>query len=835
MLESPSFQAWLDSRGTRDSVLWYHGHPAVGKTILTSIAINHVTESIDNRNIALTFMYIDSANPNTFLVLNLLGSMIRQLAAHTSNTKTTTKLNTFLKTSAKNRDMTEEDAVSWIETLSREFDVVYTFVDALDECPESSRHNLLAQLKRCSEGLMRVFLTSRSNVDVTVHIPHAIVANIDSIRNDITDYVDSKIQGTSRLAHLIAGNSGLKREIVRTINSQANGMFLLASLQIESLGDQTTASGVRLALKKLPADLFAMYDKTMDRIRDQAKQDAELGLKALLMMFGAQRTLTFGELRHALAVAPGNAHLDPEAFPHLEILLNATAGLVTTYDNGDYTQEDMEKEVHFVHGTLKEYFDDRRERVFPNLSFIMAETCLSYLCLEEFESGVCATGELFLNRNKEFCFFSYASQYWASHLRGVQTKLMDQSLAFVQNIRKTSAWQESFEWADLPKDPTCLTAQLQLSELCAKLISPQGINSRNSEGETLLHLAVIGNHYLTNLTQSGLEYQYATVLLILDHGADIEAKDLSGRTAAFSAVERSNGTILSLLLDRGANVNARMDDGATLLHPPFAMERSEEVWHILLDRSPDVNVLTNKGDSVIHGAVSYTTSAIVERLIDMGADSNLADSRGITPVLEAARQPCLKTLKILIERGAHPHVTDSVGRTPLHFSPLWYPHFEALETISRVQNIDAQDKKGRTPLHHAYYALAQSRVELKAENDIRHFIDETFRTPKYAIIVDQLIKLGASETIADVEGRIPEDYSKWSTYVDAMRWVNSYSDFTHRIVSNPATEMTEYTRWPILLPYYQPRVRSCYVSHYHEPNWLGRGYDVIAGAAGRGN
>ena len=830
LLDSPAFQAWLKSSGTQHSVLWCQGNPGVGKTVMTSIAINYVTESIGGRKIALTYIYCDYTNPDTFLVLNLLGSIIQQLVEQTSNFESTTKLKTFKRASAKNRDMTEEDAVFWIETLSGDFDIIYTFVDALDECPESCRNTLLAQLKGYSKGNMRVFLTSRSNVDVEVHIAHAVEVNIDPIRNDITDYVESKIKKSSRLARLIVGNSKLKRDIVHTINSQANGMFLLASLQIESLNDQTTASGVRLALKKLPADLFAMYDKIMERIRDQSKQDAELGLKALLMMSGAQQMLTVDELRHALAVEPGVAHLDAEALPHLEILLNATAGLVTAEDYNE-TPEGLQKVLFFVHRTLDEYFDINRERLFPELRVFMARKCLSYLSLEEFESGMCVKDELFLKRKNDFCFFSYASNHWAFHVRSVQTELMDLSLAFVQNTMKTSAWLQSIKNSDsgslirysdedLPLDPTCLAAQLHLSELCAKLISLRGSNSRNSLGETLLHQAVGGEPlylYSTRSIKPRNADQYATALVLFEHGVDIDAKDSRGKTVAFDAVSQNNGNILSLLLDHGANVNHRMDDGTTLLRYAIRREGAQEILQILLDKSPDVNALTNKGRSVIHSAVLSTTSTIIDRLIDLGADFNVADSRGITPVLEAARQPRLEMLKTLIKRGASPNVTDSVGRTPLHFAFLWFHRFDVLETLSRIQEIDALDKKGRTPLHHVYYALAQSQRKLLPNRYAQFHEDQMLHTPKYAAIIERLIKLGASETITDAEGRKPEDYSQWSTHGDAVRWVNGYSNLTHIVVSE-SDELLLFFNFPALLFYDQPRINPSLYSVYNERN-----------------
>ena len=74
----------------------------------------------------------------------------------------------------------------------------------------------------------------------------------------------------------------------------------------------------------------------------------------------------------------------------------------------------------------------------------MARKCLYYLSLNQFESGKCANWQLTERRMDKFHFLRYAAHNWAHHLRGLQRELMDQSLAFVQDGMKTSAWLDCF-------------------------------------------------------------------------------------------------------------------------------------------------------------------------------------------------------------------------------------------------------------------------------------------------------------------------------------------------------------------------------------------------------
>ena len=175
---------------------------------------------------------------------------------------------------------------------------------------------------------------------------HAIRAGIAAVSDNITAFVGSKIDESSSRTLSTKTDTELRQHIVRTICSQANGIFLLARLQVMSLSSEISPSGVRSALKRLPTDLFTKYDQIIDRIRNQPTKHAELGLGVLSTIFGATRPLGVAELGHALAIRPGNSDLDFGEVVGLESMLSSTAGLVTT-DLEDGEDEDSIKLVHY--------------------------------------------------------------------------------------------------------------------------------------------------------------------------------------------------------------------------------------------------------------------------------------------------------------------------------------------------------------------------------------------------------------------------------------------------------------------------------------------------------
>ncbi len=800
LLESPNFQTWLSSEDSQNSVLWCPGAPGVGKIVITSVVVNHIIEYIGGRRSAVVYIYCEYANAQTFSVENLLGSMVRQLVTQTSDADTVAELLKFVKQTAKNRNLTNEELSSCVEDLSKKFDVVYILVDALDECPEIVRGTLLTRLQNFSEKNMRVFLTSRPDVNVIERIPPAVRAEISATDNDITAFVESKIDKSSILASLTARDPKLKEYIVKRIISQSAGIFLLAGLQTESLGNRKSAREVQSALAKLPTNTSAMYDRTIERIRDQPKGGAELAFKVLSMILGATRPLEVDELRYALGLESGDTKLDYDAIVDVKILLDVTAGLVITYQTNDFMGQ--REWCRFVHYTLQEYLKANQKELFPSLELDMARVCLSYLSLDGSICGKCDKEDLLDNSRTKFCkhsFFNYAAMNWTHHLRGVQMELMDQSLAYVQDSAKTSIWLEAFESSscyhmglsspeDLPLDPVFLAAHFHLLELFTRLISSRDINTRNSRGETPLIRAVnvqmwqkIGCEpfyaYVSDvkMSQKGEEpsflrsldlEQHAMVQLILDYHADIDAMDSLGKTAAFHAVEVENGGILSLLLDRGADIDVRLDGGDSLLHLAAQNDRRVDIMQLLLHRGADVNVLNSYGRSPLHVAANHLNSTILDCLIDYGAFLDVADDYNTTPLLSAVKKGRLETLTALIKRGARLDITDCMGRSPLHLA-ISPPKPDVVGVVIPAQRVDVVDVKGRTPLHYAYFNSAQVPVGFEI------WPSEEWRIA-IADVIRQLVQGGASETIADADGRIPKDYSEWSTKEHGYQWITSY-------------------------------------------------------------
>jgi ankyrin repeat protein len=129
-----------------------------------------------------------------------------------------------------------------------------------------------------------------------------------------------------------------------------------------------------------------------------------------------------------------------------------------------------------------------------------------------------------------------------------------------------------------------------------------------------------------------------TPLLMRQHnGGDPQLGD--GATALMRAAKVSDTTIIGLLLDRGADPNARLRNQTTPLM--MAASRSArnggpetatiEALRLLLARGADIDAINDNGETALHVAVSRS-DALVKFLAGQGAKLDIKDKAGRTPL-----------------------------------------------------------------------------------------------------------------------------------------------------------------------------------------------------------
>lgn len=141
------------------------------------------------------------------------------------------------------------------------------------------------------------------------------------------------------------------------------------------------------------------------------------------------------------------------------------------------------------------------------------------------------------------------------------------------------------------------------------------------------------------------------VRLLLERGADPNAKSLYGDTPLVRATAAGERNIAVLLLAAGADPNLRCAGEITALH--WAAEHHDDMTRLLLDAGADPMARTAEGDTPLHWAATAETERPESclALIVAGADPDARNLRDKTPA-ELAEDRLATASAILAGREA---------------------------------------------------------------------------------------------------------------------------------------------------------------------------------------
>jgi len=149
---------------------------------------------------------------------------------------------------------------------------------------------------------------------------------------------------------------------------------------------------------------------------------------------------------------------------------------------------------------------------------------------------------------------------------------------------------------------------------------------------------------------------------------DVDVRDKYGYTPLHKACLRANKTIVNLLLDKGANINAVCHEGATPLFLATMCDPIGDVVDSLLGRGARIDVLTNDGGSMLHGAASGGNMKLVKLFLEnIRMPVNLLRHDGTTVLIDAVQHSGNKALiEYLISKGADLNAVDNLGANVLY-------------------------------------------------------------------------------------------------------------------------------------------------------------------------
>ena len=258
------------------------------------------------------------------------------------------------------------------------------------------------------------------------------------------------------------------------------------------------------------------------------------------------------------------------------------------------------------------------------------------------------------------------------------------------------------------------------------------INARARDGKTALIAAIQNDNP-------------AATRLLLDRGIDFNLADNTGLTALGYAANRGNATLVQALQAKGATADARSPNGAALLRFAIGQGNIAQVRELLQQGA-------NIAESPLYIAERGNNVEMVRLLIEHGASVNKRDFFGGTPLAEALNSHAEDTAKLLLEKGADPNGTDGFHRSSLFIaSANGSPEIVGV-LLDKGADPNIRDDSGATPLHEAMWGILRGGRRSNAPVALSPGKNQN---PDTLAVVTLLLDKGADINARTKEGATP--------------------------------------------------------------------------------
>ncbi|KAF7541629.1 hypothetical protein G7054_g471 [Neopestalotiopsis clavispora] len=689
LLDSPEYTKW---KATKGKILFCHGIPGAGKTVLSSIVVENLLHDLGiEADVAICYFYFNFKRQGEQTIEDVLLSILKQLCYASSSVP-----NGIQALVNRRQRPSREEIMKTIHSVAGSFSRVHIVVDALDECKTSDgcQRELISHLIELQRTTgANILATSRPVPHVVERFRRFGSVEIRASEGDIRKYIESNLENLPRF---VSRDKSLQDEIKEGITRAVDGMFLLAKLHLDSLKGKKSPRALRQTLNTLAKGTDAYdeaYQNTMLRIIGQLPDQKELAMSTLMWIVHAKRPLTTVELQHALGVEIGEPQFFEDSLPDLADLVSACCGLVTV-DEGICI-------IRLIHYTTQEFFDRRGDRYFPDAEAQITDTCVTYLAFDEFEEGICRTSENFQRRLMEFPLYNYSCQFWGQHAyshadsefiwkflnRPSHVEACGHSLTVLKAWSGLTGYGLIFMVDSGTSNMTRLhlAAHFGLVNMASRILNDSfDPNVQDSMSRTPIWYAAQNGHQ-------------DVVRQLLDRKCQVDTEDITQQTPLHLAAQHGHEAVVRLLLDQDAQINHMDKNDQTSLFCA-AFKGHEAVVRLLLDIGAQIDHVDKNGQTPLQIAAQCNHESVVRLLLDMGAQVDHTNQFDQTPLLEAAHEGHEAVARLLLDKGAQVDHADSSDHTPLWWASCYGHEAVVRLLLDKGAQVDYANKDDRTPL-----------------------------------------------------------------------------------------------------------------------------------------
>ena len=229
-LDAPEVARW---RSEPNATLFCPGIPGAGKTTIAAIAIDYLLKSVHNSSHGVAYIYCNYKTQEQD-VSDMLAAILKRLVQTRPSIAEPVERLHRLHAGNGTRPLLEEMFKALQDVLVH-YPTTHIVVDALDECPEQDREEVL----RFVTGIVtaqipcrvKVFITSRREMDIAKafedkHIP-IVQIRAENVATDIETFVRSQVEKLRKGEYgkaLYITSDDLKDRIVQVLAKKADGM-----------------------------------------------------------------------------------------------------------------------------------------------------------------------------------------------------------------------------------------------------------------------------------------------------------------------------------------------------------------------------------------------------------------------------------------------------------------------------------------------------------------------------------------------------------------------------------------------------------------------------------
>ncbi|TFK18908.1 hypothetical protein FA15DRAFT_649026, partial [Coprinopsis marcescibilis] len=692
IFNDPRFQRWIRKRR---GAIWGVGMPGAGKTILASIIIEHlIAVAKENRRICVAFAFCRYTDALT--VEKILAGLLRQILEDHPQTMAFIKPMHDYHALRKTRPSKQEliDTLKSIFT-SDLFDQRFFSLDGLDEAKSKTQFDLLKSLDQLP---INILLTSRRLPLLEDMVPDAEFFDIVVQDADIEFLIEEKVSGMRTLSRLLE-KDGWRRKVVRSVIEKSSGMFLVASLQLDMLGECVNIQELRSALESLPNGVDAMYQATMDRVEGQ--KQATLAKRVLTWLVHAFQSLKISDLQHAVAVCPDIFEFDQDLIVDSETLLSVCCGLITF--------EPESKLVRLVHYTARDFLEPYLAHSYPDPHAMIASTCVSILLHHGFHKPEAVILSYDDQIFREVPFLEYSHKQWAPHAHECSS-LPPPVTNFVHQCQRFPIFNKYAQFF-VPGSSLHVAAAFDFHVLLNQWINPMHLSDARtppSSAPAGFDINAKTQHDCTGLALAAIFGHTETVRLLFNlEGINARDRAAFGRTPLIWASSEGHKDIVELLLQNSdaEYINARDDDNWTaLMCASFNGHVPVVEAFLRLHNSNDTEI--GEDGRRIEGVLGGSKMGKVE-----GIDVNAVDPYGDTALVLAARDGHTDVVRALVKAdGIDINYSHSKHGTALmHASRVGRKHVVEVLLQHECIDVNIQTSGGKTALG---WALREGHQEI---------------------------------------------------------------------------------------------------------------------------